>query len=337
MSAYADASNEISRSMRLLGGMVLACVVATASIACGDEPDVEEQVGAALAEIRDDFDAGRIASACARMSVGAGCREKLRLLRERAQPSTSSLRSGRREVVDVRSKGGRATAVVTLNKRVDGRLRFARRGGEWRLADIGVRADPKRSRWKPATGQLRDFSLPKMRLAACSQMRRILHHGRHPVRGGCVLRFSSDDMAIVMLSAFGDFTVARCSMRFDFHAASNTLGTLADDIDFRGPGICARARPCADGETGLRYPWQGDGLTGSFSDGVHLRFDICINTPLGRARGMLHYRLVERDGELTARTYDYPIGESSIQLVGAWQVEPDELRSPSRGPSASSR
>jgi len=320
--------------MRLLGGMVLACVVATASIGCGDEPDVGEEVGAALEEIREDFDAGRIASACARMTVGSSCREKLRLLRERAQPSTSSLRSGRRDVVGVRSEGGRATAAVTLNDRVSGRLRFVRRGGEWKLADIGTRANPKRSRWKPATGELQDPSLPKMRLAGCPLMTRILHHGRHPVRGGCTLRFASDDMAIVMLSAFGDFTVGRCSMRFDFHAASNTLGTLADDIDFGGTGICARARPCADGETGLRYPWQGDDLTGSLSAGVHLRFDLCINTPLGRARGMLHYRLVERGGELTARTYDYPIGESSIQLVGGWQVEPDELRSPSRGPSA---
>jgi hypothetical protein len=310
--------------MRLLGGMALACVVATTSIGCGDEPDVGEEVGAALEEIREDFDAGRIASACARMTVAASCLEKLRLLRERAQPSTSSLRSGRRDVLDVRSERGRATVAVTFSERVGGRLRFIRRSGEWRLADIGLKADLTRLRWKPAMVADRDPSLQEIP-RRCPLITRVRHHGRDPVHGGCVLRFASDDMAIIMLTAFGDFTVARCSMRFDFHTASNTFGTLADDIDFGGTGICTKARPCADGETGLRYPWQGDDLAGSLSVGLHLRFDLCINTPLGRARGMLHYRLFKRGRDLVARTYDYPIGESSIQLAGAWEVEPDNL------------
>lgn len=304
--------------------LATACVGATS---CGDEPGAEEEIASALEQVREDFDARRAAAVCARTSTGPRCPTTVGHLLDRAAASTSSVRSGEREVVGVKVRGGTATATVTLSDRVDGRLRFVRGDGRWKLADLGIRADLERSRWKDVPAVLEDPQDPDTPLP-CPPILRVVHHGPRPVRGGCVLRLASDDMAIVMLTAFGDFAVARCGVRLAIHMASNSTGALADQIEFRGRGICAKARACRDGETGLRYPWQGDTPRGTLAAGMHLRFDICVNTPLGRARGMLHYRLAKQGGELVATPYDYPIGESSLQLRGAWDVKPDRFGPP---------
>lgn len=128
------------------------------------------------------------------------------------------------------------------------------------------------------------------------------------------------------LTALGDFAVAHCRSNLVLNAASNSTGLLADHIEFGGPGLCNRVRHCADGETGLRYPWQGNKLEGPFSPTVDAKFDICLNTPIGRARGMLYLRLTRRGDGWVAATHDYPIGESSVRLSGRWTVSPDGFR-----------
>lgn len=315
-------SGSYARTVALLGVLCAGALVA----GCADEADPEREIVATLQEIRTDFDAGRVRRACARMAVGPRCRAILRLLADRAAPSASSVRAGERKVVEVQVRRGVATAVVTLSERVPGRLRFVEAEGGWKLADVGVRADLRRSRWKALPASF-GGSRPEPKRLACPPITRIVHHGVAPVSGGCSLRFSTDDMAVVLLTAFGDFEVARCAFGLTFHAASNTTATLADRIRFRGHGICSKVRACPDGETGLRYPWQGDPVRGSLAAGMHLRFDVCVNTPLGRARGMLHYDLVNRGDNLVARPHDYPIGESSVQFVGVWDVQPDTIGS----------
>jgi hypothetical protein len=308
--------------------LALVCAGAVAT-SCGEDANPRDEIATALREIRADFDAGRIAKVCARMSTGPRCPATVRFLRDRATPNTSSMRAGEREVVGVELRRDRATATVTLGERVPGQLRFVRRDGGWRLADLGVRADLERSRWKSEPDVLRPSPVPATP-ASCPPITRILNRGEDPVRGGCILRFAGDDVAVVLLTAFGDFAVASCAMSYTVHVAVNTTEAVVDHIEFAGPGLCAETRRCRDGETGLRYPWQGDKLTGSLAAGMHLRFDICVNTPLGRARGMLHYRLFKRGPHLVARAYDFPIGDSSVQLLGAWDVEPDDLAEAAR-------
>ena len=317
--------------MKTVRAIALAVACGGAIASCGgDEPDPAEQVGATLAALRADFDAGRVERACARTTLGPRCRATVRHLVDRGTPNHSRMRSGERRVTDVEVRGPRATATVTLNERVDGSLRFVRRGGDWKLAGLGVKPDLERSRWKDAPAS-EGPSPPDPTPLACPPITRYVHRGHSAVGGGCELRFSSDDVAIVMLSAFDDVAVARCSAGFTVHVAANTTATLADQIEFRGPGACGRIRRCRDGETGLRYPWQVALPRGRLANGMHLRFDICVNTPFGRARGMFHYRLVRRGSEVIAQAYDFPIGDRSIQFVGTWDVDPGDFeRLPAR-------
>ncbi len=317
--------------MRTVRVIALAVACGSAIASCGGgEPDPKEQVGAALAALQADFDAGHVERACAQTTLGPGCRATVRFLVDRGTPNHSRMRSGERRVTDVKVRGSQATATVTLNERVDGSLRFVRRGGDWKLAGLGVKPDLERSRWKDAPAMERS-SPPDPTPLACPPITRYVHRGYSAVRGGCELRFSSDDVAIVMLSAFDDVAIAECSAAFTVHVSANTTATLADQIKFRGPGACGQIRRCRDGETGLRYPWQGDLPRGPLANGMHLRFDICVNTPFGRARGMFHYRLIRRGSEVIAQAYDFPTGDRSIQFVGAWDVEPDDFdRRPAR-------
>jgi hypothetical protein len=217
---------------------------------------------------------------------------------------------------------------VTLHEHEPGELRFVERGGRWKLVDLAITPVPDRSSWTLASDTLNEsFRVLRARGARrvpCPPVTRIAHSGEDPVRGGCALRFRDDDMALLTLTVVGDFVAARCRSSFSLNVASNTT-LLADHIEFGGPGPCADVRRCADGETGLRYPWQGDKRKGPFSPALNMNLDICVNTPFGRARGMLYFRLGRRAGRWVAVPHDYPIGYSSVQLSGAWEVEPDEF------------
>lgn len=308
--------------------LVLVCCAATMS-ACGNgsaESDSEEkQVAAAYAKLKDDFEAGHVKRVCGGMTASSRCPAIVRFLRARGEVSTSRVRSGERRVLAVDVRGARATALVTLSKRVPGRLNFVRHDDAWKLTSVDMSADLQRRRWRAVPAVLED-PWPEPKKLSCPPIVDISRGSDRAVRGGCVLHFEGDDVAVVKLTAFGDFVVARCSVGFDLHASSNSSATLADGVEFGGPRLCARIRRCQDGETGLRYPWQGDVPRGTLEEGMHLRVDVCLNTPLGRARGMLHYLLVREDGELVAKPFDYPIGDRSIQLVGEYDVEPDGFR-----------
>lgn len=307
--------------------LVLACTWCVVS--CGNEPaDPGAQMQAELDELRVALAAGDAARVCARVAEAA-CPKVARYLIEHGRPDVTPLRSGRRTVIDVDRVRDRAVATVTLNERIPGRLGFLQRDGEWRLTGLAVRPDEGRSRWRWATNsQVESFRAGRMRAgerAPCPPVTAIVHAGHSAVRGGCRFRVASRRTRVVMLTALGDYEVARCASSHLLHIASNTTAILADRIRFGGHGLCKRIRRCRDGETGLRYPWQGSKLRGRFAPPLHMQLDICVNTPLGRARGMFHFELTRDGDRWTAMPSDYPIGASSIQFGGASTFKPGGL------------
>lgn len=309
---------------------VLLALAATILSSCGDRsPDHAAQVEQTLEQIRQAFDAGDVAGVCALHAIErARCVATTRFLRDRGRLDTSSMRSGERRVLDVRVRGRRAVATVTLNKRVPGRLGLVERDGVWMPTDLRVRPIEDRSRWRTTSvisETVRATRTTGSGSTPCPATRLLSNSAYVALRGGCVLRLTGDEMPLLMLTSLGDFVVARCSSSFSIHLEPIASTMRVDRIRFRGPGMCAETRRCRDGETGLTYPWQGGKLRGPYEP-MQTRFDICVNTPLGRARGMLYFRLDRRGTRWTATTDDYPIGESSIQIGGAWDVAPRDVR-----------
>jgi hypothetical protein len=316
-------------------GIVAALLAAAsaAGAACGGDadPGAEEQVAAALREVRASFAAGDVGGVCARTSGVASCDRTVRFLVDRAK------RRGRGAtapggLVDVRLAGGRATAIVGLKPRIPGAVRFVEEDGAWKLADLRVRPLLARSRWRAASGQIEAIQIAQTRggrRVVCSPW--VFDKGaREPARdSGCTFRVASAGAPVTMLTAFGALEVARCRAGYSL-AGDGLAGISVDRVGFAGPGLCAEIAHCRHGETGLTYPWQGSKAEGPYRP-IHFAIDICVNTPLGRVRGMSHWRLTRRGRDWAIAPYDYPVGESSIQLGGLWDLRPDDLRIRPRG------
>jgi hypothetical protein len=314
-------------------------VVAIGAPACaGDERTPKEQLTAALEELQARFDSGDLDQVCAGMTPAAreratgspgtaGCPRAVARLLSPGRRVTSSARAARRRVLAVELRGERATATVTLNDRIPGALELARRDGRWKLDDLAVHPIPAKSTWDEATGTSSEgFSVYRVaagRRAPCPQITRISQAGGGAVDGGCALTVTSPSAPFILLSAFGDFEIARCRGRYLLYV-DNSSNVFAHEVEFSGKPPCRRIAHCKDKETGLRYPWQGQRVP-SGAGVVALLNDICVNTPAGRVRGLQVTELRRRQGDWTARPPDYPVGAGSIQIGGRWDVEPDGL------------
>jgi hypothetical protein len=299
--------------------------LALAGAACGDRAESPaDEVAAVLREVQASFARGDVRAVCDRTVGVSRCEQTVRRLARRPLRNGARGRPRRREVIDVRVEGDRARVVVTLNPRIPGRLELVRRGGRWRLTSLAVRPATDRSRWDGVSAGYAAVSTTRVRNGRrrkCPPITAIRHAGERAVDGGCALRVVSDAAPLWMLTSFGDAMVARCRASYLLHVAPNTTSALADRIRFGGRPPCGEVRHCRDGETGLRYPWQGMGIAGERRPAVHMHFDICVNTPFGRARGFLHFRLApDGSGGWAADPYDYPIGDRSIQIGGDWRV-----------------
>jgi hypothetical protein len=282
----------------------------------------EEQVSAAIADLGRRFKAGDLVGVCGELTsrararatgsteVGECSRALGHLLAPHAR-SASIQRSGRRRVMAVEVKGATAKAIVTLNGRMPGSLRLVRRGGGWKLDDLRVRPLPRRSTWKE-TRQIANLSPLRRRGARrerCPAITMVTQTGAGGVRGGCSFGVTSDDASFLMLTALGDF---------------DETNVIVHEVEFSGPPPCDRIGHCQDGETGLRYPWQGNGIP-TRRPGVVLQIDICVNTPFGRVRGLQITELRRLHRNWTALSVDYPVGDRSMQIGGRWDVRPDDL------------
>jgi hypothetical protein len=280
-----------------------------------------------IAELREALRAEGPAGLCARVDDPAGCLPVARAL-HRGVPAPSALRPSGRSVLDVRRDIRGATATVALHKRVPGELRFVERDGAWRLARLTLTPAVERSSWPLKDAQSKIAHVTRLRdgrRVPCPAIERIEHGGRDAVAGGCELRFNSSDLAVRLLTAVGDFTVGRCQASFVVNTSPGLTALLVDHIDLSGPGLCSGAAPCADGETGLRYPWQGTIRKSGFSNGVDVSFDVCLNTRVGRVRGMIYLRLARRADSWAVALHDYPAGDSSVMLGGRWSVAPGDF------------
>jgi hypothetical protein len=293
-------------------------LTAVFAIGCGDSrEDPRSAVVATLTAIQDRARTGDGRGVCARISAEArqrfvpvadgNCASGLAKLLETDAPT------GR--VLGAAVDGRRATARVVLAPRLSGRVTLTERRERWIVDDLAI-LPPEVDGKAPELGFGAWRDSPRGRRVPCPPV-----HGRRG--GGCLAQVEPAPTKIILLTAVGALPVARCQFGYRLHVGDPIY--LADEVRFSGPGLCERIDHCPDGETGLRYPWLGNGLRTSSASIVRVYFDVCINTPVGRARGFLLTRLTRTAGNWRAQTYDGPIGISSFQLVGAWDLEPDDF------------
>jgi hypothetical protein len=304
-------------------GAVLLSMMLVLVVGCGDSPQATEdgsKIVAALSAVQDRARQGDFNGVCASLSHsarsryakvdGRTCASGLAtLLRARRPPR----QVGRPDVVGTRIEAERATATLALTSRLRGEVGLTRQDGRWLLDDL--RVTPSRSA----------VAAPELGYGAWREGRR-----RRPcppvdgMGGGCVSRVERASTDVQLLSVLGKVSIARCRFGYRLHVGDPIY--LADRVRFTGPDPCDRIDRCVDGETGLRYPWLGNGLRTSAPNVVKVYFDVCINTPVGRARGFLLTRFERAADDWRAETYDAPIGTSGFQMTGTWDVAPDDFR-----------
>jgi hypothetical protein len=158
----------------------------------------------------------------------------------------------------------------------------------------------------------------------------------HPkVTGGCSFTAAATDVAIRLLTPFGDVELADCSVDYRVSVAPPGHGWI-HDVEFGGDqrNRCTEIEPCLT-DDGEHRPWQtrivGDGKGGHLQ-----RVVICLRTPLGsfaRHHVIRHHviRLArENDGWRAEPTNQ---GDAGFKIDGPLTIagDPFDIRKP-RGP-----
>jgi len=292
-----------------------------------------------MAELRQLHRAGDARGICALMTdtartratgsprIGA-CGDKLAELLVKRRQSTSRMRTGSRELKSLRVTGSNATAIVALNELVPGVIRMVERDGAWKLDSLAVRPLQARSKSKRVvegtSESFSDFREWAGRQGLCPPVEAVRN-------GSCSLEVSASAAPLILLTALGDFEVARCAAVYRLYI--DTINIIGHDVEFFGSPRCSRMEICRDRRSGLRNPWWGNKVPGA--DGVvALRLNVCLETSDGRVAGMQFLEL-RRDGRAwRLRPADYPVGESSLQIGGRWRVEPRGVASEVPQPEA---
>jgi hypothetical protein len=150
----------------------------------------------------------------------------------------------------------------------------------------------------------------------------------HPeVTGGCTFTAAATGVAIRLLTPFGDFELAECSVDYRVSVAPPGHGWI-HDVEFGGGqrDRCTEIEPCLT-DDGEHRPWQtrivGDG------EGGHLqRVVICLRTPLGSFARHHVIRLArESDGWRAEPTNQ---GDAGFKIDGPLTIagDPFDIRKP---------
>lgn len=158
----------------------------------------------------------------------------------------------------------------------------------------------------------------------CPPIDAIRHAGSDAVDGGCAFRLATGRAELLVDGDRGrdGKVVATCASRLTINMADNVSAALVDQVSFDGARECRRMRPCPDGTTGLRYPWQGPPPAWPPRPPLVMRFDICLRTLAGRARGFIAFRVRHGPAGWTATAGASPIGSTPVTLSGTWRIRP---------------
>lgn len=301
---------------RRLGACAAWAFAALALAACGDDPDTpRERVAAALADARERFSTGDLAGVC------DGCEP--RLMRLLAQSGATLADSGR-EVLAVDGSGARAKATVRLGRWLPGTIRLREDGDVWRLSALEARPIPERTKWEPLTGGTDEYSETRKRLGRqrlCPPVDRVGLTPSGLVLDACSMNLRTGAATVTVLTAFGDVEIARCKASYQLYVDSANI--LGHRVRFRGGPICRRVSSCrGDMWAGYWIPPPGPGFA--------LRYEVCVDTPVGKMSGAQVVRFVRRGSGWEARVADHPVGESAVLVGGTWRVA--DVEAPVRVP-----
>jgi len=319
----------VGRGLRRVGlaGILLGLSI----VACGQaDRDPQAEVREAYGTVVERFDAGDHDGVCKRLTAAARaratgssdvrrCGARLGRILAEDRRTTSRVRPKRRALLAVRAADGRATATIAMSRRIPGTVPLVAEDGVWRLDSLTVRPSISKSRWAPATAQTKSFSDLREalgRLGLCVPLDEDGLAGQGT--GGCLIDLASPSVPVIVLTAVGDFELARC--RASFRLYFDSVNIIGYDAAFSGNGFCDRVRTCRR-EGRSDDHWSGSRIP-SATGSVALRLGICVGTPAGRAEGEQTIELARRRDRWWGHPADYPVGESSIQLGGRWTVRP---------------
>lgn len=186
----------------------------------------------------------------------------------------------------------------------------------------------------PAAGQVGDAPesraevvqrAPDGKLRKCSYV----NSSVRPIVGGCVVKARAATVFKIM-TPFGRVPLAECDFRFTAHVESNGEVTL-EDVATSGSNPCGDVRACREDTDPERQPWLGWIEAGD--DGYALVLDACMDTCAGWFDGELVLPLERTGGAWRARAERAPLGDSGLELTGAWRLEGADLQlKPAAGP-----
>lgn len=314
----------------VMAAVVVAVSGATTGCSGEDSASGAADPAAAIRDAQDAFAAGDAAATCDRIAKDAGtiehgtptsCERAVRHLFG-AMPRGRWSKGERPHVARVDAEGGRATAIVEDQAGRAAKVRLAKVDGSWRQAAlIGM---PLRE-FDEFEDHLRAFDLPASRSkpinvvdgsgAPCPPLR----NGNYPrVKGGCVVEVSGRNVPIRLLTAFGEFELAKCTVGYRI-AVSPSGRTWTSKVTFQDFLLeaCSKLEPCLTNAWAFK-PWAGQ--LESDGDGSYThRMLICLRTGVGLLGGELVMRLT-RDGD-GWKVKPSGEGDTGLQIDRALAVE----------------
>ena len=299
-------------------GLVAAGIAAALGVAgCSDDgeerpPESRHPAAAAVRELQAAFAARDMARICEQMTPTAQ-----RQAGEVAHGTPTTCEKDLRRAFRIIDEGGwgesgepivtravvdgpRATATVEHDEGWRANVELMRIDGVWKLAGFfGVPPkefdlfEDRLRRYSPGEGGGQSVEVldrdgepcPPVRLSAQSK-----------VAGGCVFEVTTGSVPIRMLTPFGDFRFANCSV--DYRVTVSPEGdTWTTDAAFEKPNTgCSDLNPCVtERDEEEEKPWQGKLVSDGDGGYVH-HMILCLRTCIGLFAGDFFMRL-DRDDE----------------------------------------
>lgn len=231
-------------------------------------------------------------------------------------------------IARIEAQGPRATVIVEDDSGQKADIALVRSNGAWKLAGFfGV--PPQEFGQLETVMRMRPFPLfdakPVAGLDGAGAPCPGLHDREHPaITGGCSFEVGAADVPIRILTAFGRFKLADCSVNYRVsvapqgHAWTSELALENEDRP-----QCSEIEQCRTDEREFR-PWKGRFVKDGDSYLHHM--DLCLRTGIGLFAGDLVMRFVRQDDGWRVEPTDH--GAPGFEIDGDLEVsgKPFDLR-----------
>lgn len=225
------------------------------------------------------------------------------------------------------ASGSRATATIEHDDGWRADVELMRQDGVWKLAGFfGVPPrefdlfEDRLRRYSPREPGGQSIEVVDGAGEPCPSIRR---SGQSEVAGGCVFEVSAASVPIRMLTPFGDFKFANCSV--DYRVAVTPQGdTWTTSVAFENPDTgCSDLNACVtEKDVEKDQPWKGQLV--SDGDGGYTHHTImCLRTCIGLFAGDFFMRLTRDDEGWKVETSDE--GSTGFKIDGDLKVTGDDF------------